>query len=334
MGLTTTLSPSTLNEFRIGYLRSSNDIGRPVGGVGPKLTSQGFVGQDGKPGIVALDPSIEGIANVSFNDFTIGVDITGVAQANNTYQVSDSFSKVAGKHILKFGAGAHVDQVNIGPNAMYNGSFLFQGSETGSDFADYLLGIASSYAQGDSNHFYLRNKYVGVYGQDSWQLRPNLTLNLGVRWDLLPPWREKFNQLQTLVLGQQSVVYPQAPAGLVFPGDPGVPSTLSPAQLTNFAPRFGVAYSPTATSGILGKLAGGPGKTSIRAAYGVFYTAIEGVSAGIMSACPPYGYDYDSFAPPLFETPFVTAATGQNVDNDSPRRFRPWEPLPNSRTHR
>jgi hypothetical protein len=324
LGLTTTLGPSSVNELRVGYTRAANDIGQPVGGVGPSLVSQGFHGANGTPGIVALAPKIEGIENVSFNDFTIGVDTTGVVQANNTYQWSDSFSKVAGRHMLKLGAAMHFDQVNINPNATYNGAFLFQGTETGADYADFLLGIASSYAQGDSNAFYLRNKYAGLYFQDSWQARPNLTVNYGIRWDLLPPWREKYNQIQTAVLGQQSVVYPGAPAGIVFPGDPGVPATLSPAQYKNSAPRLGLAYAPGFTDGWLGKLFGGPGKTSVRAGYGIFYTAIEGLSAGIMSACPPYGYDYDSFAPPLFETPFVTAASGQNVGQRFP------EPIPTS----
>ncbi|MDR3718283.1 MAG: carboxypeptidase regulatory-like domain-containing protein [Bryobacteraceae bacterium] len=324
LGLTTTLSPSSVNELRIGYTRAANDIGQPVGGVGPSLVSQGFHDAAGTPGIVALAPKIEGVENVSFNDFTIGVDTTGVVQANNTYQWSEALSKVIGRHMLKLGAGMHFDQVNINPNATYNGAFLFQGTETGSDYADFLLGIASSYAQGDSNAFYLRNKYAGLYVQDSWQVRPNVTFNYGVRWDLLPPWREKYNQLQTAVLGQQSVVYPGAPTGMVFPGDPGIPSTLSPSQYKNFAPRLGLAYAPGFADGWLGKLFGGPGKTSIRAGYGIFYTAIEGLSAGIMSACPPYGYDYDSFAPPLFETPFVTAASGQNVGQRFP------EPIPAS----
>jgi hypothetical protein len=239
----------------------------------------------------------------------MGVDITGAAQVDNTYQWSDDFSKVLGKHILKFGANVHSDQVNINPDAIFNGSFLFQGTETGSDFADFLLGIASSYAQGDSKPFYLRNRYAGLYGQDGWQLRPNLTFNYGLRWDLLPPWREKFNQLQTLVPGRQSVVYPGAPTGLVFPGDPGIPDTLAPTRYTNFAPRVGLAYAPGA-------------KTSIRAAYGVFYTAFEGLSAGIMSANPPYGYDYNSLAPPLFATPFITASSGQDVGQRFP------EPIP------
>ncbi len=318
LGLTTTWGANTVNELRLGYLRNANNIGQPVGGVGRSLVSQGFVDGTGKPGIVALAPQIEGIENVSFNDFTIGVDITGVAQANNTYQWSDNFSRVAGRHTLKLGAAAHYDQVNISPNAMYNGSFLFQGTETGLDFADFLLGVASSYAQGDSRHFYLRNRYLGLYAQDSWQVRPNLTLNYGLRWDLLPPWRERYRQLQTLVLGQQSVVYPGAPAGLVFPGDPGIPDTLAPARYTNFAPRIGLAYSPRFRSGLLGKLFGGAGKTSVRAGYGLFYTAFEGLSAGIMSANPPYGYDYDSFAPPLFETPFITAASGQDIGQRFP----------------
>jgi len=304
-GLTSALGPAAVNELRLGYMRTANNVGQPVGGVGPTLASQGFADATGKPSIVALDPRIEGVENVAFNDFTIGVDTTGAVQANNTYQWSDSFSMVAGKHLLKFGASVHSDQVNINPDAIYNGSFLFQGTETGSDFADFLLGIASSYAQGDSQAFYLRNKYVGAYGQDSWQLGSRLTLNYGLRWDLLPPWREKFNQMQTLVPGQQSAVYPDAPAGLVFPGDAGIPATLAPTSYTHLAPRIGLAYSPDA-------------KTSVRAGYGLFYTAIEGLSAGIMSANPPYGYDYTSLAPPLFETPFLTAASGQDIGQRFP----------------
>lgn len=318
LSLTTTLGSSAVNEMRIGYMRTANNIGQPVGGVGPTLLSQGFVDSHGKSSIVPLAPEIEGIENVAFNDFTIGVNITGVRQANNTYQWSDGFSKVAGRHMLKFGANLHLNQINIAPNATYNGTFMFQGTETGSDFADYLLGIASVYAQGDSKNFYPRNKYIGLYAQDRWQVRPSLTLNYGLRWDLLPPWREKYNQIQTAVLGQQSVVYPDAPQGIVFPGDPGIPSTLAPTKYGNFAPRIGLAWSPGFDGGLLGRLFGGAQKTSIRAGYGLFYTAIEGLSAGIMSANPPYGMDFDSFGPPLFENPFVIAATGEDTGQRFP----------------
>ena len=253
-GLTKVLSSTAVNELHIGYLRNANNVGVPQAGVGPSLASQGFVNGFGAPSIVALAPRIEGVENISFNDFTFGIDTTGLKEANNTFQFSDNFSKSSGKHLWKLGAAYHFDEVNINPDATYNGAFSFTGAESGSDFADFLLGIPSSYSQGDSLAFYLRNHYVGIYAQDSWRARPRLMLNYGLRWDLLPPWREKYNQLQTLVLGQQSVVYPGAPAGLVFPGDPGIPSTLAPAKHTNFAPRLGIAYSPEIHSGLGGKI--------------------------------------------------------------------------------
>lgn len=319
LGATKMLGPDTVNQFHASYMRFANVAGQPVGGVGPTLASQGFVEGAGTLGIVPLDPKIEGIENVAFNSFTIGVDTTGLTQANNTWQASDDLRRVIGTHSLEFGAGFHIDQVNVNPDALFNGSFQFTGSETGSDFADFLLGIASYYRQGDSRSFYLRNKYVGVYGQDSWKVKPNLTLNYGLRWDLLPPWYEKYNQIQTLIPGRQSAVFPGAPAGIVFPGDAGISRTLAPTKYTDFAPRVGLAWSPTpAGDRLLDKLLGNSGKTSIRIGYGQFYTAIEGLSASIMSANPPYGYDYNSSLSPLFTTPFVVAATGQSVGQPYP----------------
>lgn len=320
VGVTKALSANALNDLHFSYMRFANNVGQPVGGVGPSLASQGFVEGAGTLGIVPLAPKIEGVENVALNDFTIGVDVTGETQVNNTYQISDDFSRIVGKHTLKLGGGIHVDQININPDAVFNGSFQFEGTETGSDFADFLLGVASYYRQGDSKSFYLRNKYLGLYGQDSWQLKPNLTLNYGLRWDVLPPWHEKYNQIQTLALGQQSVVYPGAPQGLVFPGDRGIPRTLAPTKYSNFAPRFGLAYSPNFKNELLNKIFGDAGRTSVRAGYGVFYTAFEGLSAGIMSANPPYGYDYDSstLGPPLFATPFVAAATGNTLGQPFP----------------
>jgi len=317
-----------VNQLHLSLMRDANNLGQPVGGVGPSLGSQGFAVGPGTPGIVPLAPKIEGIESVSFNDFTFGVDTTGLRQVNNTFQWMDDFSKVIGTHTLKFGSEFHYDQINVNPNANYNGSFMFLGSETGVDFADFLLGIASSYSQADAQSFYNRDKYTGLYGQDSWRARPNLTLNYGLRWDLISPWYEKYNQLQTLALGEPSRVYPGAPAGLVFPGDPGVPRTLAPIQHDKLAPRVGLSYSPAPQNGLLGKIIGGPGKTSIRAGYGLFYTAFEGLSAGIMSANPPYGYDYTSFAPVLFATPFIMAASGQNIGQRFPLSFPPFGASP------
>ncbi len=195
---TKAVSASLVNELHLGFLRNANKIGQPVGGVGPSLASQGFVEGVGTLGIVPLNPAAEGVENVAFNDFTIGVDVTGERQVNDTYQVTDALSKVIGSHTLKIGANWHTDQVNINSNSINNGSFVFQGTETGLDFADYLIGVASTYEQGDASGFYIRNKYAGLFAQDTWQARSNITLNYGVRWDMLPPWREKYNQLQNV----------------------------------------------------------------------------------------------------------------------------------------
>jgi hypothetical protein len=101
----------------------------------------------------ALKPSTEGIENIAFNDFTLGVDTTALVQAENIYEVSDAFSRIVGKHGSKFGGEIHADQINTHPDVIFNGSFAFNGSETGLDFADFLLGVPSSYTQGQAAAF-------------------------------------------------------------------------------------------------------------------------------------------------------------------------------------
>ena len=99
-----------------------------------------------------------------------------------------------------------------------------------------------------------------LFAQDSWRVLPNLTLNYGLRWDRIAPWTEKYNQISTFVAGAQSVVFPGAPAGILYPGDPGVPNTLAPVSNLNFAPRVGFAWSPQAESRQLpGKASGSAG---------------------------------------------------------------------------
>ncbi len=315
---TKTLGANTVNLARVSYMRNAANVGVPQGGVGPTVASQGF------QGIVALDPKIEGVENTIFNDFTMGVDTTALFQAENILEASDDFSHIVAGHNLKFGADVHGDQINNHPDVYFNGSFAFTGSETGLDFADFLLGVDSNYTQGDAQHFYNRNLLAGAYAQDSWQARRGLTLNYGLRWDLLPPWYEKYNQLQTLVPGEQSVVFPNAPEGIVFPGDPGVPRTLAPAQYGDFGPRVGVVWSPKFL---------GAGKTSLRASWGQFYTPIEGLSPAIMSANPPYGYTYTSAVPTLFDTPWTAAADGSSLEPNGPRFPLAKVPYGASRTH-
>jgi hypothetical protein len=296
LGDTKLLGSTTVNEFHLGLLRNVNNIGQPHGGLGVPVASQGF------SGIVVQAPQFEGVENIAFPSFVMGVPIANLDQANNTLYVGDTVSKVIGAHTVKLGGQFHYDQVNENPNATFNGTFNFAGTETGSAFADFLLGLPSNFTQSAGQHFYLRNHYAGLFAEDSWRIRRNLTLNFGLRWDLIEPWSEKYNSIQTIVPGEQSVLYPNAPPGLVVPGDPGIPATLSPAKDRNFAPRIGVSYAPKSD-------------LSIRASYGIFYTSFPGLTAGVMYGVPPFGYNYLSPAPPLFSTPFTTAATGaQNTD--------------------
>jgi len=305
----------TVNDFHASLTHNHNDVGRPNGGLGVTVASQGFVTGPGTPGIVVLAPQFEGVENLVFNTFTMGVTITGVNQTGDTLHLGDAVSKVWGAHTLKFGGQYQFQQVRLEPNATFNGTFTFAGTETGSDFTDFLLGVPSNYIQSSGGIFYLRNQYGGVFAQDSWRARSNVTVNYGLRWDIMAPWYERDNQIQTIVANQQSAVYPGAPPGLVFPGDTGISRGLSPTRFGNLSPRLGVAYSPN-------------DKTSLRASYGLFYSAFQGLSAGIMYGVPPYGYNYLSPAPPLFDTPFITAADGSNNGQRFPQQFPPLNASP------
>ncbi len=328
LGHTKTFHTTMVNELHFSYMRNFTNLGQASGGLGVSLVSQGFVNADGTPSIVVLDPKGEGVENLNFNGYSTGSAANQLIQVNNTYQVTDALSKVLGSHTMKFGGEFHADQVNAHPIAQFNGSFVFSGTETGVDFADFLIGVPSQYNQSQLNPFYARNKYIGLFAQDSWRVLPNLTLNYGLRWDRIAPWSEKYNQISTFVAGAQSVVFPGAPPGILYPGDRAgnydVPNTLAPIGNLSFAPRVGVAWAPQAEAGsFLGRIIGTPGTTSIRASAGNFYTAIDALSIGVLAANAPYGTTYTSPAPPLFATPFITAASGQNNGQPFPYIFAP-----------
>ncbi|MBV9505960.1 MAG: TonB-dependent receptor, partial [Acidobacteriia bacterium] len=308
---TKTIGATTVNEFHLSFMRDANNVGQPQGGVGPSLASQGFVTGPHSTGIFPLDTAIEGVETVAFNSFTMGPPTTNLKQWNNTWGVNDNFSRVLGDHSFKAGFEATYEQVNVTPNPIFNGSFQFAGQETGSDFADFLIGTPFFYNQQDSQSYYIRHRYEGAYLQDSFRLRSNLTLNYGVRYDHMEFWSEKYNQIPTYLLNEQSIVYPNAPTSLVYPGDPGVPNTLVPSR-NRFSPRVGLAWSP-----------GKSGKTSIRAGYGIFESVIEGNVMAIDEPQPPYGLSYTSPAPPLFDQPFVAAGNGTFLGNPYPFAFPP-----------
>jgi hypothetical protein len=317
------IGSNTVNELHIGYLRNANIIGQPKGGLGVSLASQGFTTGAGTSGIYVQAPQFEGVENVTFPTFVMGVPITNETQINNTYYASDGLSRVIGTHTLKLGAQFHIDQIDEHPNATFNGTFNINGTETGDSYADLLIGTPSNYTQSSGQPFYLRNRYLGIYGQDSWRARKDLTINAGIRWDAIMPFWEKYNQLQTYVSGAQSTLYPGALPGLLVAGDPGIPKTLAPTGYRNFAPRLGLAYSPNFDQGFLKTIFGGTGKSSIRASYGIFYTEFPGLLAGIMYSVPPFGYNYLSPGPPLLATPFITAASGLNNGQRFPFPFPP-----------
>ena len=320
-----TIGAKTVNEFHAGYLRNANVVGQPKGGLGVGLASQGFVTGAGTDGIVVQAPQFEGVQNVSFPTFVMGLPITNETQVNNTAYLSEGVSRVFGTHTVKAGVQLHFDQVNEHPNATFNGTFNIDGTETGDPYADLLIGVPSNFTQSSGQPFYLRNRYLGAYVQDSWRARSDLTINAGVRWDVIMPWWEKYNQLQTYVAGQQSVLYPGAPLGIVVAGDPGIPKTVAPTQYGDFAPRLGLAYAPRFESGIGRAIFGASGKSSVRASYGMFYTAFPGIAAGIDYATPPFGLTYLSPGPPLLATPFVTAATGVDLGQKFPLVFPPHD---------
>ncbi len=315
---TKTFGPTLVNEFRLSYMRDFNNLGQQQGGIGPSLASQGFTG------IVAGDPSIEGVESIVFNKINFGTSPFNLVQTDGNYEVLDSLSKVMGNHSLRFGGQYLLENVKILPDLQANGQFQFTGYQTGSDFADFLLGFPNQYSQAFSPAFYQRSNYAGLFAQDSWRVTSNLTLNYGVRWDLIVPWIEEHNQTATLILGEQSQVFPGAPTGLVFPGDPGVPSTVAPTRYNNFSPRLGLAYSPSWKDGFLRKLTGGPGNSSIRAGYGRFFTAIEGQTLAFETGNAPYGLTYTSPEPPLFSDPFIGTETGTVYPQEFPVHVPPY----------
>jgi Carboxypeptidase regulatory-like domain len=305
-GHTKTFGTNTVNEAHFSFMRTANVVGQPDGGLGPSYKSQGFVTGAGTAGIYPLDPAITGVENIVFQgQLVFGLPITNVDQSNNTFTASDSVSRVVHNHTLKAGVDVSFEQVNVNPDAEFNGTFIFDGYQTGSDFADFLIGAPNQFNQQDSGRYYPRHRYAGWYGQDSWRIKSNLTFNYGLRMELMRYWSEKYDQVPTFKPGEQSVVYPNAFPGLVYPTDPGIPNTLVPEKF-RYAPRVGIAYSPNRSSGFLGKALGGTGKTSIRASYGIFNTVIQGNTIGVDEPQPPYGLS-DTVYNGLFATPFNLA---------------------------
>jgi len=323
-----TFGASMVNEARASYFRTAVQTANPTSGFAT-LDSLGFTTGVGTNGINASGPAgyKEVVPEIGTNEFSFGNTFINLFQVNNTFGISDNFSKVVGEHTLKFGGDGRYYQVIVRNICVPFGYFTFNGSETGSDYADFLLGAPNYYVQCTEQFQDNRSRYGGLFVQDGWKAKPNLTLNVGVRWDISMPWYDTQGKTETIIQGEQSQVFPLSPLGYVVPGDPGVPSTVSPTGFHNFAPRLGVAYQPDGGDGFMGKLLGGPGKTSIRAAYGIYYLGAADLGNFGIIGDAPFGIYWQSTAPALFDTPFQTRATGASQGNPFPFTFpKPGSP--------
>ena len=265
--------------------------------------------------------------------FAIGNGWEGeLPQVGNSFMWSDNLTWVKSNHTMKF--GVDVRRQRFDQTLYYNvsGQFTFNSSTSNSvqyndNYATYLLGLADSYVQGSAQRENVRNTGFYAFAQDSWKVNPSLTLNYGLRWELDTPLADVLHHVQTFRPGQNTTQYPcylttaeqssfgvstcadagVQPTGLVVPGDKGIPSGMTQTYYKAFAPRIGLAYSPNAPSGFLGKLFGANGKTSIRTGWGLFYNPMEQLVLEQFGAEPPFGGS--TFLPSTFlNTPFVAQA--------------------------
>jgi Carboxypeptidase regulatory-like domain len=318
IGYTKTFNTTTINEFRFALTRFVGNNSQPQSGLGVPLSAFGFQ-EGGAGGIVPANPAYSGVPSVSFNSFSFGQPGVVYQRFETPPNYTDNFSKVIKNHFVKVGAQYESSSFHeYFPSVGGNGFIGFNGSETGVDFADYLLGAPASFIQESTLDYHNIKHYFGVYGEDSWQVGHGLTVNYGLRWEYIPNWYEKENESSdTFVAGEQSRVYPTAPEGLVFAGDPRpgggtIPRTVANTPLNNFAPRIGFAYTPDR------------GKTSFRAAYGIFYTNNEGSQIYSITGAPPFAEFYDSPAPPFLDTPYINRTDG--MIHPSPFPFTPAKP--------
>ncbi len=356
---TYTITNSIVNEGRFTYMREG-ELGflkpQSTGPVSSACTSPAaqpfcFTGTSDSSGITSqfgTSPQY-GITTGLPSNFT-GVPYVNVSggaefgnnwegqlpQVGNTFQWSDNLTWVKGNHTFKFGADVRRSRFDQFYYYNVNGEYVFDGSgpnalttADGGTYAEFLLGLPDSYSQGSGQSEAIRDTALYPFAQDSWKIRPNVTLNYGLRWELNTIPTDVSGHVETFRPGQNSTKYPcglsassityfeglgvtnpncsntgVTPTGLVVPGDAGVPPAMTDTYYRAFAPRIGLAYSPNFKSGVLGKLFGENGKTSIRTGWGMFYNPIEQLVLAQFGAEPPFGGS-SFFSDPFFNTPFI-----------------------------
>jgi outer membrane receptor protein involved in Fe transport len=286
-------SPTTIAVARFSYLRNKFLLDQHLNHESP--SQLGFQYQPTLPS--AAGPPFIQVSGYS----SVGDPITGPRNTfQNTFDLSGSLSWIHGRHELKFGGGYRRDQINALQGIATNGFFVFAGFPYSDGFASFLSGSPVVFLQGGGDFSReIRDRALDFYGQDTYKVTSRLTLNLGLRYELPLPATENKNRVNLFVPGAQSKVLPAAPAGLLYPGDPGVPSGLISTQKTAFAPRAGVAWDPR-----------GDAKMVVSAAYGIFYEPYYTGQGGPLQdpiSAPPYlktlqiGFPVNSFANPFYK---------------------------------
>jgi outer membrane receptor protein involved in Fe transport len=253
-------SSSTIGVLRFSFLRNTFLLSQHLNHEPP--ADLGFQYQPTLP--EASGPPFVQIGGYA----SVGDPITGPRNTyQNTFDLSGSLSKIFGRHELKFGGGYRRDQINGLQGIATNGFFVFAGIPAAAGFlyndgfANFLSANPVVFLQGGGDFTReIRDRAFNAFAQDNYKVTSRLTLNLGLRYELPLPATENKNRVNLFVPGAQSTVIPNAPTGLLYPGDRGVPAGLIPAEKTAFAPRVGFAWDPR-----------GDAKTVVSAAYGIFY---------------------------------------------------------------
>lgn len=252
---TDVLSPFLTNSARVSFFRYQFFFDQRLNRMSPRQLGFGF---DSASELGQGPPFF----NVSGYSPMGGAQSGPRTSAQNTYEVADSVSWFRNQHSLKFGAGFRRNQINVFQATVPNGLFIFTpAAPTNDAFANLLLGAPQIFFQGLGNFYRgLRNWNASAYFQDEWRFSRNLTFNYGLRWEAINPNTEIRNRLNGFAPGVQSVVRPEAPTGIVFPGDPGVGDGIARNYYKGLTPRVGFAWDPT-----------GRGNWGIRAGYGMFF---------------------------------------------------------------
>jgi TonB dependent receptor len=238
-----------VNEFRLNYLRNSTLRDRYKGGIDVSLASLGFVTGPDTLGIVGVIPGLDSVPNISTHNWTIGTPQGQTGIYSSVLQWLDNLSLLRGNHTVKLGGEFHYSKIDERNTYAPNGSFEFDGSETGSDLADFLIGAPSTYIQATQQLLDSRTVYVGTYAQDSWRINPRLTLNYGLRWEVSPFWWDTENKIQTIVPGLQSKVYPGAPKAGLSPARPSA-IVIDPLRALRWRLRKGQLEDPYPLAGL------------------------------------------------------------------------------------